>query len=153
MDVQVVREVAIRVGSPEGGLHEGGSPSAFPTDGDGEHMSKSLHEAIELSSMKVGLFFMLLTFPSTTIICRIPFDCLWNISSIYIRCLIFKGILAIFVVLSFELCEVFGHECYVVCNFYKEKEECILGVFRFVNVPSFLPNVSWYFDWCLLTCA
>jgi len=55
-----------------------------------------------------------------------------------------------FTILSFELCEVFGHECCVICNFYKEKEECIVG---FVNVPSLLPNVSWYFDWSLLTCA
>jgi hypothetical protein len=53
----------------------------------------------------------------------------------------------VFMVLSFELCEVFGHECCVVCNFYKEKEECIVRFFRFVNVPSLPPNVSWNFDW------
>ncbi len=59
----------------------------------------------------------------------------------------------IFAVLSFELCEVFGLEYCMVYNFYKEKEECIVGFFRFVNVPSLLPNVSLYFDWHLLTCA
>jgi hypothetical protein len=59
----------------------------------------------------------------------------------------------VFAILSFKLCEVFGHECCVVCNFYKEKEECIISFFKFVNVPSLPPNVSWYFDWHLLTCA
>jgi len=48
---------------------------------------------------------------------------------------------------------VFGHECYVVYNFYKEKEECIERFFRFLNFLSLPLNVSWYFDWCFLTCA
>ncbi len=114
---------------------------------------KSFHEAIELSFMKVGRFFMLVMFPFIAIICHVVFDCLWNISSIYIGCLVFQGILTIFAILSFDLCEVFGHECCVVCNFCKEKGECIMGIFRFLNFFSLPPNVSWYFDWCLLTCA
>jgi hypothetical protein len=113
----------------------------------------NLYEAIEFFSMKVGLFFMLVTFPSTTIICHVLFDCLWNTSTIYIGCLISCGILVIFAILSFELCEVFGYEYCAVCSFYKEKEECIVRFFRFVNVLSLLPNVSWYFDWHLMTCA
>jgi len=58
-----------------------------------------------------------------------------------------------FAILSFELCKVFGREYCVICNFYKEKEESITKNFKFVNVPSLPPNVSWYFDWRLLTCG
>ncbi len=37
---------------------------------------KSFHETIELSFVKVGLFFMLVMFPSIAIICHVLFDCL-----------------------------------------------------------------------------
>ncbi len=54
-------------------------------------------------------------------------------------------------ILSFKLCGMFGHdECCVVCNFSQRDRKMHSQIFQ---IPSLPPNVSWYFDWHLLTCA
>ncbi len=54
----VVGEVPIRVGSPEGGSHEGGSQKVFPTDGWRTHKYGNLHVCKNL------FFFFPTFFPS-----------------------------------------------------------------------------------------
>jgi len=49
--------VPMQVGSPEGGLHEGGSPRVFPTNG--EHMSMGTSAYMEISSFSFHHSFLL----------------------------------------------------------------------------------------------
>jgi hypothetical protein len=56
----VVGKVPIQVDFPEGGLHKGGSPRVFPTDG--EHMSMGISTNIKISSFSFLHSFLLVFF-------------------------------------------------------------------------------------------
>jgi hypothetical protein len=58
----VVGEVPIRVGSPDGGSHQGGSLRAFPTDGE--------HTSMGISTYLTNLFFF---FPPFFLSCFFEF--------------------------------------------------------------------------------
>ncbi len=65
----VVGEVPIWVGSPAGGSHKGGSPRAFPTDG--EHTSMGTSTYVKVSSFSF-IHSFLLVFKKIILICPIP---------------------------------------------------------------------------------
>ncbi len=58
----VVGEVPIRVGSPDGGSHQGGSLRAFPTDGEHTSMGISTYLTISSLSFLHSFFLVFLNF-------------------------------------------------------------------------------------------
>ncbi len=113
---------------------------------------KSFHEALEPFSLEVGLFFMLAMSPFAIIIYHVFFNCLLveHLKNLHRMFGFFKAFWQMFAILFFKLCEMFGHECCVVCNFYKKKEKCIARFFKFLHfLQMFLGILIWH----LLTCA